>query len=215
MVVPPKTKSRLHKKKVKKPTPSTTILQSRTQPRNPASGHTPSPTSKLTPNPLQEASDKNTKLTRKVRDLLKLKATYATQIAALKSSNKQLQREFDEKQVETHKECALVIDHATKSRLSRDKLHAGAVAQLIAEIEGKDNRILAMIDLHDQLTVKKCLEMRAVTEKAKVDRKTSNLVSQLYFKSQFHNFISFVIISHLLLSFHLFLPTLDHKQSIE
>ena len=211
MVVPPKTKSRLHKKKVT----STAISPTRTPGRIPTSEHTPSSTSKLTPNSLQEASDKNTKLTRKVRDLLKLKATYAKQIADLKSTNKQLKSEFDEKQDETHKECALIIDNVTKSRLSCEKLHAGALAQLIAEIEGKDNRISAMIDLHDQLTVRKCLEMRAVTEKAKVDRKTSNLVSHLYFNSKFHNFISFVIISHLLLSFHLFLPTLDHKQSIE
>ena len=207
MVVPPKTKSRLHKKKVT----STTISPSRTPGRIPTSEHTPSSTSKLTPNPLQEASDKNTKLTRKVRDLLKLKATYNDQIADLKSTNKQLQRELDTKQVETDKECSLVTDRATKSRLNSDKLHAEALAQLITEMEGKDNRILAMIDLHDQDMVRKCMEMRAVTEKAKVDRKTSNLVSQLYFKSQFHNLISFVIISHLLLSFHLFLPTLDHK----
>ena len=167
MVVPPKTKSRLHKKKVT----STTISPSRTQPRIPTSGHTPSPTSKLTPNPLQEASDKNTKLTRKVRDLLKLKATYTDQIAALKSTNKQLQRELDAKQVETDKECSLVTDHATKSRLNCDKLHAESLAQLITEMEGKDNRILAMIDLHDQHMERKCMEMRAVTEKSKVDRK--------------------------------------------
>jgi len=140
-----------------------------------------------------------------VRDLLKLKAIYNDQIADLKSTNKQLQRELYAKQVKKDEECSLVTDRATKSRLNSDKLHAEALAQLITE----------MIDLHDQDMVRKCMEMRAVAEKAKVDRKTYNLVSQLYFKSQLHNLVSFGIISHPLLSFHLFLPTSDYKQSIE
>ena len=100
-----------------------------------------------------------------------MKATYNNQIVNLKSTNKQLQRELYTKQVEKDKECSLVTDRVTKSRLNSDKLHAEALAQLITEMEGKDNRILAMIDLHDQHMERKCMEMRAVTEKAKVDRK--------------------------------------------
>ena len=210
-MVPPKTKSRLHKKKVT----STAILPIRTPPRNTTSGHTPSPPSRSTHNFLEEASDNNTKLTRKVRDLLKLKETYKDQISNLKSTNKQLQRELVIQQTEKEKECSLVTDRAAKSRLNSDTLYAEELAQLETEIEGKDNRILAMIDLHDQDMARKCMETRAVIEKAKLDRNTSNLVSQLYFTSQYHNLVSFGIISHLLLSFHLFLSTSDHKQSIE
>ena len=131
MVVPPTTKSRLHKKKAKKPATSTTITPSRTQPRNPSSGHTPSPTSRSTPNPLQEVSDKNTKLTRKVRDLLKLKSSYNDKIADLKSTSKQHQRELYDKQVEEKemlKERYCVADRATKSIKITETLHEEALA---------------------------------------------------------------------------------------
>ena len=155
MVAPLKTKSPLHKKNAKKPAPSTTITPSRTQPRNLVSGHTPSLTSRSTPNPLQYVSDKNTKLTRKVRDLLKLKATYNNQIANLKSTNKQLQRELYAKQVEKDKECSLVTDRATKSRKITEKLHEEALTQVVTELEGKDNRVKVMIGLYEKDMVKK------------------------------------------------------------
>jgi len=73
------------------------------------------------------------------------------------------------------------------------------------EMEGKDNHIKVMIDLHGKDMVRKCMEMRAVAEKANIDRKIYNLVSQLSFKLHVHNLPSFSIIPHPLIAFHLFL----------
>jgi len=78
------------------------------------------------------------------------------------------------------KENSLVTDRATKSMEIIEKSHKEALAQVVEELEGKDNHIKAMTDLHEKDIVKKSREMRAVTEETIIDRKASNLVSQLF-----------------------------------
>ena len=94
------------------------------------------PPSKLC-DPLTEAADKNTTLSRRVRDLNKLKDSYLEQIADQKSTVSQLMRNVCDKDTIIADMLEENKIESIRALLKATKEQAQAVAEIQLEVEGK------------------------------------------------------------------------------
>jgi len=127
--IPPENKKRLHKKanNISVSWQTSTVTITPTQ--------TPTP-SKLY-DPLAEAADKNTKLSRIVRDLNKLKDSYLEQIADQKSTVSQLKRNVYNKDIIIADMLKETEIESIRALLKTIKEKAQPVAEIQLEVEGK------------------------------------------------------------------------------